>query len=125
MEWSILFLGTVGAGKTQAIRSVSDISMVDTDVAATDEVRALKKTTTVAMDMGVIRLDDNDKVVVYGAPGQDRFDFMWEILWEQSKGLVLLLDHRRPEVLTDLGQYVRKIRELNLTQPNPSPWLWG
>ena len=56
MEWSVLFLGPVGSGKTQAIRSVSDIDVVDTEALATDETAAVKQTTTVAMDVGVMML---------------------------------------------------------------------
>ena len=38
MEWSVLFMGPVGSGKTTAIRSISDIEVVNTDEVATDHV---------------------------------------------------------------------------------------
>jgi signal recognition particle receptor subunit beta len=109
MEWSILFAGPVGAGKTQAISTISDIDFVDTDVAATDETLLHKESTTVAMDMGVMHLDGGDKVRLYGAPGQVRFDFMWDILLEQARGLVLLIDHSRPDPIKDLGFYLSQM----------------
>lgn len=112
MEWSILFLGPVGAGKTQAIRTISDIEVVSTEAAATDETALLKNLTTVAMDMGVMNLDGHDKVVLYGAPGQDRFDFMWEILLTQARGLVLLLDHSKQDPVADLAHYLTQLRRL-------------
>ena len=90
MEWSILFMGPVGAGKSKAIQSISDIEVVDTDMMATDEVRHVKSRTTVSMDVGVLNLSGNDKLRLYGAPGQDRFDFMWDILLPQAKGIVLM-----------------------------------
>ena len=105
MEWNILFMGPVGAGKTQAIRTLSEISVLDTDVQATDDTSLLKDKTTVSMDVGTIHLGDGDKLRLYGAPGQDRFDFMWEILLEQAKGVVILLNHNRPDPLADLNQY--------------------
>lgn len=37
---------------------------------------ARKTNTTVAMDYGVIRLDESTKVHLYGTPGQERFDFI-------------------------------------------------
>lgn len=109
MEWAILFVGSVGAGKTQAIRTISDIEVVDTEAGATDETALLKQNTTVAMDMGVMQLGAHDKVRLYGAPGQDRFDFMWDILLDQSRGVVLLIDHSRPNPVEDLAHYMEQL----------------
>lgn len=119
MEWSILFLGPVGAGKTQAIRTISDIEVVDTEAEATDETALLKHHTTVAMDMGVMHLGPSDKLRLYGAPGQDRFDFMWDILLEQSRGVALLVDHSRPNPLADLQHYLTQIRQRVGLKPKP------
>jgi uncharacterized protein len=110
MEWSILFAGPVGSGKTQAIRTASDIEVVSTEAEATDETALLKANTTVAMDMGVVNLDEGDRIRLLGAPGQSRFDFMWEILLGQSRGLVLLIDHSRASALEDLRYYVEQMR---------------
>lgn len=112
MEWSILFMGPVGAGKTEAIRSLSDIDVVDTDVAATDETAFLKEKTTVSMDVGVLNLGDGYKLRLYGAPGQGRFDFMWEILVEHTKGLVIMLNHANPDPLKDMAFYVSRLKEM-------------
>jgi signal recognition particle receptor subunit beta len=117
MEWRILFLGPVGSGKTQAVRTMSSIEVVGTEAAATDETRLLKNDTTVAMDMGVMELGGDDRVVLYGAPGQDRFDFMWEILLDQTKGLVLLLNHSAKNPLADLAHYIHRLRELCNSRP--------
>ena len=90
--YKIVFAGSVGSGKTTAIQSLSDIEVVSTEANASDEVRKLKPTTTVAMDYGLMRLDNGDQVRLYGAPGQKRFDFMWDILTENALGLVLLVN---------------------------------
>jgi len=119
MEWSILFAGPVGAGKSQAIGTISDIDFVDTDVCATDETLMLKDRTTVAMDMGVMHLDGGDKIRIYGAPGQVRFDFMWDILLEQARGLVLLIDHSRPDPIKDLGFYLSQMCDRMRARPVP------
>lgn len=119
MEWRILFLGPVGAGKTQAVRTMSSIEVVGTEAVATDETRLVKQDTTVAMDMGVMELGGGDRVVLYGAPGQDRFDFMWEILLEQTKGLVLLLNHSAKNPLADLAGYIHRLRLLCGGHPPP------
>lgn len=109
MEWGILFMGPVGSGKTQAIRTISDIDVVDTDARASDETRLLKSHTTVSMDVGTLHLTGKDKLRLYGAPGQDRFDFMWDILLEQSKGIVLTLNHSNPDPLADLDHHMHAI----------------
>lgn len=105
MESRILLLGPVRAGKTTAIRAISDIETVDTDVRPSDDVALLKATTTVAMDLGVVRLDERDRIVLYGAPGQDRFDFMWEILLAQCEGVLLLIDDSAQDPVADLAHY--------------------
>lgn len=101
-----------GSGKTEAIRSLSDIDVLDTDVVATDETALLKEKTTVSMDVGVLNLGDGDKLRLYGAPGQGRFDFMWEILVEHAKGLVIMLNHANPEPLQDLAFYLKQLHNL-------------
>lgn len=115
MEWSVLFMGPVGAGKTEAIRSLSDIEVLDTDVGATDDTALLKEKTTVSMDVGVLNLGDGDKLRLYGAPGQERFNFMWEILVEHAKGVVIMLNHANRDPLSDFRYYVNSLEKL-LTQ---------
>ncbi len=106
MERKIIFAGPVGAGKTTAIGAISDIPVVGTEGVATDDVALRKTRTTVAMDYGVLHLADGGKVHLYGAPGQDRFDFMWDILTVGGIGLVLMLDQARPDPLADLDHYL-------------------
>jgi signal recognition particle receptor subunit beta len=122
MESRILLLGPVRAGKTTAIRAISDIETVDTDVRPSDEVALLKATTTVAMDLGVVRLDERDRIVLYGAPGQERFDFMWEILLEQCEGVLLLIDDTAHDPVADLAHY-----HALLMRPGQKrrPWMVG
>ena len=110
--YKIVFAGPVGAGKTTAIQSLSDIEVVSTEAAASDEVKSLKAKTTVAMDYGLMKLDSGDQVRLYGTPGQKRFDFMWDILSENALGLVLLIRANAPDALEDLHTYVSEFRPL-------------
>lgn len=64
------------------------------------------------MDFGVINLEKNNKIILYGAPGPERFDFMWEILINQTKALVLLIDHSRENNIKILDYYINKLREI-------------
>jgi signal recognition particle receptor subunit beta len=107
MENKIIFTGPVGAGKTTAISSVSDIMVVGTEAKASDEVAQRKSNTTVAMDYGILNLEGGGRVHLYGTPGQDRFDFMWEILSEGAMGFVILVDAARPDPLADLDLYLK------------------
>jgi len=102
----IIFAGPVGAGKTTAIGSISEIPPVGTDVACTDESAKIKEKTTVAMDYSYITLDDGTRIHLYGTPGQDRFEFMWQILTKDGIGLVLLINRDHPDPLHQLGFYL-------------------
>lgn len=108
--YKIVFAGPVGSGKTTAIQTLSDIEVVRTEAAASDSVRALKPTTTVAMDYGLMRLGNGDSVRLYGTPGQKRFDFMWDILTENALGLVLLINASAPDPMQDLRTYLHEFR---------------
>lgn len=110
-DHKIIFAGPVGAGKTTAIASISDIEPVRTDARATDMTTRRKPATTVAMDYGLIRLEGGEKVHLYGTPGQERFDFMWDILTRGGIGLVLLLDNTRPAPFEDLRFYTGAFRD--------------
>lgn len=105
-NYKIIFTGPVGAGKTTAIGALSDIEVVATDACASDMTRRRKPTTTVAMDYGLMKLEGGERIHLYGTPGQERFDFMWNILTEGGIGLILLLDNSRSDPLQDLRFFV-------------------
>ena len=92
----LVVTGTVGAGKSTFIRSVSEIEVVDTDRKATDEVAGIKQNTTVSMDFGTLQFGEEMALHIYGTPGQVRFDFMWEILIERAHAYILLIAAHRP-----------------------------
>lgn len=104
----IIFTGPVGAGKTTAIASLSDVPPVKTDQAASDMTKSRKASTTVALDYGMMTLPGGDKIHLYGTPGQERFDFMWDILTTGGIGLVLLLDNTRADPFQDLRFFLNK-----------------
>jgi hypothetical protein len=107
----IIFTGPVGAGKTTAIASISDIKPIATDEYASDMTKSRKPQTTVAMDYGLIRLSENERVHLYGTPGQERFDFMWDILTKGGIGLILLLDNTRHDPFQDIRFYTNAFRD--------------
>lgn len=105
-QYKIIFTGPVGAGKTTAIKSLCDGEIVGTDASASDMTKERKKSTTVAMDYGVMQLADGEKIHLYGTPGQERFDFMWDILTTGGIGLILLLDNTRQDPFSDMRFFV-------------------
>ncbi|MEZ5536465.1 MAG: ATP/GTP-binding protein [Thiolinea sp.] len=107
----IIFTGPVGAGKTTAIDAISDIKIIKTDEYASDMTKSRKPQTTVAMDYGLIRLGENERVHLYGTPGQERFDFMWDILTKGGIGLILLLDNTRKDPFRDMKFYTNAFRD--------------
>ncbi len=129
-SYKLIIAGPVGAGKTEAIRSMSDKGIVTTEEIASDDVKNIKKTTTVAMDYGVMKLSTGEQVRLYGTPGQRRFDFMWEILSENALGLVLLLNAEEADPIADLHYYLDSFMPLiassalvvGITHAENMPW---
>lgn len=93
--------GPFNAGKTQFIRTVSEIDVVSTERKISSEAERIKETTTVAMDFGRITVDEDLVLYLFGTPGQKRFDFMWEILSEGMLGFIVLVDSARPETFRE------------------------
>jgi len=110
MDWSVLFIGPPGAGKTGAIAAVSDIEVVRTEAASSERLAPGKSHTTVAMDVGAVSLGDGERLRLVGAPGQPRFDFMWDILLPSAAGIVVMVDRSRPDPAADLAYYVGQAR---------------
>lgn len=102
----IIIVGPVGSGKTEAVRAVTDNHSLVTDVKVSDVANLRKGMTTVAMDFGVVPIGDDDVIHVYGAPGQERFDFMWDILSIGICGVVLLIDNNRNYPQRDLKAFI-------------------
>ena len=110
-ELKIIFAGPVGSGKTTAIVTLSDDAPVCTNQSASDMTRVRKSETTVAMDYGTMTLDDEEKIHLYGTPGQERFNFMWDILTENGLGLILLLDNTRRDPLNDMTFFLESFKD--------------
>jgi signal recognition particle receptor subunit beta len=111
-EHVILFTGPMGAGKTTAIQSLSEIEVVRTEATNTERHIVDKATTTVALDYGEILVGAQEKVRLYGIPGQRRFNFMWTILKKRAKGMILLVHSDAPDPIAEMLYYLDEFREL-------------
>jgi signal recognition particle receptor subunit beta len=112
MEHVILFAGPMGAGKTTAIRSLSDIPVISTEAQNSDRESSDKPTTTVALDYGEIHVSDEERIRMYGIPGQRRFDFMWRILRDRAEGMVLLVHNDGPDPVDAMREYMIEFADL-------------
>jgi small GTP-binding protein len=108
----IVVTGPFAAGKTTLIRTISEITVLSTERGITDDTRSRKAETTVAMDFGRITIDRDLVLYLFGTPGQERFDFMWEILGEGMLGYVLLVDAERPETLDEAAGILAAFRRM-------------
>jgi small GTP-binding protein len=106
----IVVTGPFNAGKTQFIRSISEIDVVNTERRITSKAEQVKSQTTVAMDFGRISVDDDLILYLFGTPGQRRFDFMWEILSEGMLGFVVMVDSTRPETFREARRILETFR---------------
>ncbi|WP_103504689.1 MULTISPECIES: ATP/GTP-binding protein [Streptomyces] len=99
----IVVVGGFGVGKTTLVRSVSDIRPLNTEETMTqagqgiDDLSSVrqKTSTTVAFDFGRISLNEQTVLYLFGAPGQQRFWFLWDRLFQGTLGAVVLVDTRR------------------------------
>ena len=106
----IVIVGGFGVGKTTLVGAVSEIRPLTTEETMThaglgvdDTVGVERKTaTTVAMDFGRISLNDELVLYLFGTPGQQRFWFLWNGLFDGALGAVVLVDTRRLEVSFDV-----------------------
>ncbi len=111
--FKILIAGSFGSGKTTFIRNLSEIDPLLTEkkISQQELVTEDKQTTTVAMDMGKIKVGDDIEVHLFAAPGQSRFNFMIDILKRGIIGAIILVDATNPtsiEEAQQLAEYIRR-----------------
>ncbi|WP_324192967.1 GTP-binding protein [Nocardia transvalensis] len=101
----IVISGGFGVGKTTFIGAISEIEPLATEAAMTEVsvgvddpgLRSDKTTTTVALDFGRITLDRALVLYLFGTPGQERFEFLWDDLLDGALGGVIIVDTGRIE----------------------------
>jgi small GTP-binding protein len=113
----VVVTGHFAAGKTTLISAISEIPVLATETSVSDESAETKDHTTVTMDFGKLTVKDDDllaELYMFGTPGQDRFDFMWDVLAEGMDGYILMVDLARGEdALGEAAGILQHFRELS------------
>ena len=110
----ILITGSYGSGKTTLVKTLSQIAPILTEKKISrqeDIIEKDKTTTTVAMDMGKIKISDDLHIHIFATPGQERFDFMFDILSKGILGAIVLVDATSPISVEVAKKLYRKIKE--------------
>ncbi len=108
----VVVAGPVGAGKTTFVQTISTVRPVDTDAEISGETTRPKRTTTVGIDFGRIAVDDDVLLYLFGTPGQERFDYMWEIASRGMLGFILLVDASTTEGFGSAARILEYFRSL-------------
>ena len=83
--------GEVGAGKTQLVHTLSEISPIETESKSSVDIG--KELTTVGVDYGRIMIADDVALGIYGLPGQERYSFVWQTVSQSLWGLFILVKY--------------------------------
>lgn len=100
----VVVTGPFAAGKTTFISALSEIPLFSSEQPVSDGSKAVKGMTTVSMDWGKITFQlEGDEIVLYlfGTPGQERFDFMWDVLARGMLGFIVMVDVTRKDSLEE------------------------
>ncbi|NPB05414.1 MAG: GTP-binding protein [Aquificae bacterium] len=113
--FKILITGSFGSGKTTLVRTLSQIEPVLTEKRISSEEErtvAGKETTTVAMDVGKLKISDDLEVHLFSTPGQERFSFMFDVLSKGIIGALILVDATNRLSMEVAKSLADKVREL-------------
>jgi small GTP-binding protein len=115
--YKILVVGSFGSGKTTFVKTLSEIDPLLTEkkITSPEEKMEGKQTTTVAMDMGKIKIGDEMEVHLFSAPGQERFNFMIDILKRGIIGAIVMVDATNPASIKEaeaVAEYIRSQYEI-------------
>jgi hypothetical protein len=109
--YKIVFAGVGAAGKTEAIRTLSDHDVLSTEASGTGNAESgTGSGAVVALDYGVVTLDNGDRLHLYGTSGRDGADFMCGIVTQGSMGMVILVDGSAADPVGDLRACVAAFR---------------
>jgi hypothetical protein len=95
IQFKVVVAGPFAAGKTTFIQHISQTDVVGTEAPTTGAEAEVKETTTVGVEYGTYVISEDDlhiELLLFGVPGQRRFQFMWDIVAEGMDALLVVID---------------------------------
>ena len=110
-DLKIVIGGHFGAGKTTFVKTVGGTNTLLVEKRTTAKGELKKNCTTVGFDFATIELD-GQKLYLFGIPGQYRFNFLWDTLFEGADAGIFLIDRtdksKWPELFRQIQLFKRK-----------------
>ncbi|WP_163329128.1 GTP-binding protein [Desulfurobacterium thermolithotrophum] len=91
MKKKVIVCGPYNAGKTTFIKNINPQEFIGTEKREFDLENLIEKetTTTVGIEMNFLK-NGTYQFLFFGLPGQEKFDFIWEIIGENFDGILFL-----------------------------------
>ncbi len=96
-ERKVLLFGSVGAGKTTAVKTLCDSFVIDDSIES------------ITLDSGKLNISNSGNVTFYALVSLDYPKPVWQLLEREIMGSILLIDNRRKEPLRDLEIFLSKL----------------
>lgn len=111
-DLKLIISGSASAGKTAAIRTISDTPPITTDMPASARSASLKPSVKVDLDYGEISLPAGRMLRLYGVPCHPRFDPLTSILCQNALGAVLLINNRAEDAMAEVEYFATAFSKL-------------
>ncbi|UTA47957.1 ATP/GTP-binding protein [Simiduia sp. 21SJ11W-1] len=111
----LAIVGEVGAGKTQLVHTISEISPFATEAKSSVDIG--KEFTTVGIDYGRLSLEEDIALGLYGLPGQKRFQLLWDMVKNGLWGLLVLIKFNDDLNVKSLGDVLKHFDPVNNNLP--------
>jgi len=108
----VIVCGPYNAGKTTFVRNVSPKDFTGTEEKEFDVESLMERgtTTTVGVEINLYK-DKSGELLFIGLPGQERFDFIWEIVGEKFDAILFLFPAHKN--VDELKLYINFYSKLN------------
>lgn len=115
-EIKLIFTGSLNAGKTAAINTISEIPMSHTNMQMPEHDgnygMCVRKENLITIDYGELTLADGRRLRLYGTPGQDHLEYIWKMLIKSAIGIVVLINNAGSDPIGELARCLDNCREV-------------
>lgn len=104
----IVIIGPYGAGKTTFVNTAKGIGVESSSISERSDPD-LQQLASIATDQTEIHFDEDMRLYLFGIPGQQRFDFTWEIIENKTHGFIILFDPSKPETFYETRKMIDQV----------------